>query len=522
MGNPDRASLKVGGIPEPRVLRIGRSAPEVKVHAQWERTEATRYLCASAYLSRAFRNRVIKTFIDDKHNALAVCYGIDPVMILKHCLAARRIGRTRDLLLLIPAALLLLALLSPAIAGPGAVVLTPALFFIALLAAFCIIAWEQWEIEFHIVRQKFTKKRFEPGALPRDFDMKAEQAFEEVAAAQKSNVMIYAAFSPFVGCGNTIGSWSVPIDVTKGKEEVGGYLPPKSFEVKDLYNEINRTLRTLEFPNCSIEDKVCVSGLDVRGEEKFLPDLMGRPRTSIEPSAIDEYVTHPSSQARHYQAFRLVDWSGELILSVFLRAARTGRNLFVEVTYCLLVPVDETHRRVDSMNPVPGWRDWSRLLMASAGKAALIWLVWPFYMLELALHPLQSWLHEREIRHMIRENPAFNHGAVTSLREMTCTSNLYRRYFQKLDKEMYMKILESQVLDCVVRFLDERNIDTSELKEAQTRIINSGIIVGGGSSVEANTLAVGHGSTAVSEQPSGNGAIKFIQGLTRKVAGGQH
>jgi hypothetical protein len=522
MGNADRVPLKVGGFAEPRVLKIGRTTTDAKLQTQWEKTEATRYLCASAYLSRPFRDSVIRTFVDEKHKALAVSYGIDPVTILKHCLAARRIGRTRDLLLLIPATLLLLAFLSPVIAGPGALVLSPVLFFVAMAAAFFIIAWEQWEIEFHIVRQNFTKKHFDPAALPRSIDRESEQVFREVDAAQKSNVMIYAAFSPFVGCGNNIGSWSVPVDVTKGKEDVTGYLQPKSFEIKDLYGEISRTLRSLDFPNCQIEDKVCISGLDIRGEEQFLPDLMERPRTRVEPSVIEEYVSAQSDQARHYQTFRVVDWSGELILSVFLRAARTGHNLFVEVSYCLLVPVDETHRRVDAMNPIPGWRDWFRLLMASAAKAVFIWLAWPFYILELAFHPLRSWLHEREVQNMIRENPAFNHGAATSLREMTCTSNLYRRYFQKLDKEMYMKILEAQILDCVVRFLDERNIDTSGLKEAQNKIINSGIIVAGGSSVEANTLAVGRGSTAVGEEPSGKGAIKFIQGLTRKVSGGDH
>jgi hypothetical protein len=521
MANPDRAPLKVGGPPDPRVLKIGRTVSEASVHGQWEKTEGTRYLCASAYLSRTFRDSVIRTFIEDKHRALAVSYGIDPVAILKHCLVARRIGRTRDLLLLVPALPLLLPLLSLVIAGPGAAAVHPVLFFVALLVAFCIIAWEQWEIEFHIVRQNFTKKRFDPGALPRAFNMEAEQVFKEVEAAQKSNVMIHAAFSPFVGCGNNIGSWSVPVDMTKGKEDVGGRLQPKAFTVKELYDEISRTLRALDFPNCSIEDKLCISGLDIRGDEKFLPDLMGRPRTRIEASAIEEYVTHPSRQARHYQTFRLVDWSGELILSAFLRVAKTGHNLFVEASYCLLVPVDENHRQVDSMNPVPSWRDWARLLAVSAVKTAFIWLAWPLYIWELISHPLRSWMHEREVRNMIRENSAFNHGAATSLRETTCTSNLYRRYFQKLDKEMYLKILENQILDCIVRFLDERNIDTSALKEAQTRIINSGIIVAGGSSVEANTLAVGRGSTAMSQE-RGTGAVKFMKGLTRRAAGGQY
>jgi hypothetical protein len=517
MPNSERAPLKVGGAGDSRVLKIGHALAKATGQGQWEKTEATRYLCASAYLSRMFRNNVIHTFIEDKHHALAVSYGIDPVTILKHCLVARRIGRTRDLLLLIPAFLTVLGLLVPVSAGPGASVLSPLCFLIGLVAALVIITWEQWEIEFHIVRQYFTKKHFEPGVHPRAFNLEAELAFGEVEAAQKSNVMIYASFSPFVGCGNNIGSWSFPVDISKGKEDMGGYLQPKSFQVKELYDEISRTLRGLEFPNCSIENKVCLSGLDIRGDEKFLPDLMGRPRTCIEPSAIEEYVTHPSSQARHYQTFRLVDWSGELVLSVFLRTAKTGNNLFIEASYCMLVPVDEMHRRVDSMNPVPSWRDWVRLLALSMAKTAFIWIVWPFYMFVLLAHPVRAWLHEREVRNMIRENPAFNHGAATSLREMTCTSNLYRRYFQKLDKEMYTKILESQILDCIVHFLDERNIDTSELKEAQTRIINSGIIVTGGSSVAADTVAVGR-STAVSAK----GAVKFMQGLARRTSAGQH
>ncbi|HEY6303621.1 MAG TPA: hypothetical protein VIX14_11180 [Terriglobales bacterium] len=520
METPERAPLKIGVPPQSRVLKIGRSYTETPAHGQWEKTEATRYLCASAYLSRTFRSRVIRYFIENKHNALAVSYGIDPVTVLKHSLSARRIGRTRDLLLLIPVFLALLGLLSAVVAGPAAIFLYPLLLGVALVAAFCIIAWEQWENEFHIVRQNFSKKQFDPGALLRGFDPETEQVFREVEEAQKANVMIYAAFSPFVGCGNNIGSWSVPVDLAKGKEDVGGYLQPKTVQIKELYDEITRTLRGLEFPNCSIEDKLCTSGLDIRGNDKFLPDLMGRPCTRIEPAAMEEYITHPSSQARHYQSFRLVDWSGELILSAFLRAAKTGHNLFVEVSYCLLVPLDAEYRRVDSMNPVPGWRDWLRLLAVSFVKCVLIWPVWLAYIWELAVHPLHTWLHEREVRNMIRENPAFNHGAATSLREMTCKSYLYRHYFQKLDQEMYLKTLERQILDCIVRFLDDRNIDTSALKEARTSIINSGIILSGGSSVGANILAVGRGSTAVS-QGAGTGAVKFMERLTRGGAGGQ-
>lgn len=69
--------------------------------------------------------------------------------------------------------------------------------------------------------------------------------------------------------------------------------------------------------------------------------------------------------------------------------------------------------------------------------------------------------------------------------------NAYRRYFQKLDKEMHLKILERQILDTIVRFLDARNIDTSDLKERQTTILNNGLVVSGSGSIQAESLAVG-------------------------------
>jgi hypothetical protein len=514
MGIQNRAPLQVGVPQEPRVLKVGRTRTEAGTSGQWDNTEATRYLCASAYLNRAFRNWVIRHFIEHKHIALEVSYGIDPVTILKHSLIARSISRTRNLLLFIPVVIVALGLFSSLVASPVGIVTLPAAEIVALLAAIGIIAWEQWKLEFKIVREKFTKKHFDPSIPARHFNLEQEQAFREIETAQKANVMIYAAFSPFVGCGNNIGSWSIPVDLTKGKEDVVGSLQPRPFELKDLYTETERAFRTLEFPNYAIEDKLCISGLDIRGEEKFLPDLMGRPCTRIESALVEEPGAESSMQARRYQTFRLVDWSGELILSTFLRFAKTGHNLFIEVSYCLLVPVDEVYRSVDKMNPVPSWQDWIKLLSASAIKSIFIWLAWPFYICSLLFHPLIAWLKEREEKKMIRENPAFNHGAVSSLREATCTSNVYRRYFQKLDREMYLKTLESQILTCIVEFLDERNIDTSSLKEAQTKIVNSGIILTGGSSLDANTLAVGHGSSAISNDAPGAGAVKFIKKLT--------
>jgi hypothetical protein len=60
-------------------------------------------------------------------------------------------------------------------------------------------------------------------------------------------------------------------------------------------------------------------------------------------------------------------------------------------------------------------------------------------------------------------------------------------------------MLEHAILDGIITFLDEHQIDTSGLRERQTMILNSGIIVQGGD-VKAESLAVGAGAQAVKTQ----------------------
>jgi hypothetical protein len=59
----------------------------------------------------------------------------------------------------------------------------------------------------------------------------------------------------------------------------------------------------------------------------------------------------------------------------------------------------------------------------------------------------------------------------------------------------YTKVLERVILSSIITFLDAHHIDTSDLRERQTMILNSGIIVQGGD-VKAESLAVGVGAQA--------------------------
>ena len=101
---------------------------------------------------------------------------------------------------------------------------------------------------------------------------------------------------------------------------------------------------------------------------------------------------------------------------------------------------------------------------------------------------------ERKICKQIKNNPLFDYGAESSLRVKMSSSN-FNHFFQRSDSEMYFKIIERVLLDSIVKFLDDHNIDTSDLKERQTTIINSGIIVQGGD-VRAQAMAVGTAAKA--------------------------
>ncbi len=72
---------------------------------------------------------------------------------------------------------------------------------------------------------------------------------------------------------------------------------------------------------------------------------------------------------------------------------------------------------------------------------------------------------------------------------MVSQSN-YDDMFQKLDKEMYVKMLEKRILSAIMDFLAEKNIDISEFKEREQSILNNGVIMTGGN-LKAENMSVG-------------------------------
>ena len=452
-----------------------------------QQSETTRYLCAAAYLDRSFADDVITKVLEEEHRAVAPSYGVDVVPVVRHCLTAERRRRLRDTAL-IGVVLVGGALLLQAGASPAGVVLR------LLLLAWAVVFVESAVNRYEVLAARLLRNRFDPAAPQAPMTRRQARLLRELQENERGNVTVYSGFSPFVGCGLDQGGWSFALNARKGRRELHETLEPIPFEVEDLHDEVVSALRALDLPQLRIEDRLYVNGQDIRDDRRFLPDPFARPGAWADSETLHRFLRAPTQRVRHYTCIQVVDWQGELVLSIFFRSTKVGGNLFVEASYFLLPPLREEYHRIDNLRATPDLAGAAELAIKAAVGTIPVVVMAPFHVLAHLTSGLTRWQERRSIRHTIRANPSFDYGATTSIRQSGMSPN-YRRYFQRLDREMYVKIAEQRLLDAIIQFLDEHNVDVSELVERQTTILNNGVMLSGGS-IQAESLAVGTGARA--------------------------
>jgi hypothetical protein len=455
--------------------------------------ETTRLLCAAAWLDSGFRDTVLKWYHEDnRHRATAPNFGVDMATVTRHCARARAALNSREAWLMIPAFLAIIAL---------AAVSVPGLVLVYLVAfAICFVYTSRAR---SIATKYFMRGKFNPDAL-----LGQDQATSaSLREAESGNCLVYSGFTPFVGSGENIGGWSFALDLRKCADGSGeprtrdlsqtvvvmNSQPGERISLADLYDRVDRDISDLHLDRVFIDDKLYINGRDIRDDKRFLDHPLACPRNRVTPEVMKQaMLEHAEQKLRHYRCIRVVDWNGEQVLSIFLRFSRVSHNLFVEATYFLLTPVGDRFRKVDSLDAEMTFRRAFETTMW-AGIAAPFLTVWaPFALLQRVMEVIRESSKRRQEEKQIVEDPSFDYGAALSCRQWA-SPHQYRRYFQKLDKEMYFKVLEKNILDSILTFLEENNVDVSELKQRQAMILNNGVIVSGGSMTTEN-LAVGEGA----------------------------
>src|SRR5262249_36359787 len=158
-------------------------------------------------------------------------------------------------------------------------------------------------------------------------------------------------------------------------------------------------------------------------------------------------------------------------------------------------PVLEQYQEVDHLLPHPTLRQFLRIARRSLGQAPIGLFRAPLAVTRAMFAPLRRSRHRARQRREITTALRFNYGPIISPRDVVSDSR-YQRYFQQLDKSLYSKVVEKRILEAIVSFLDEKGIDTHELIERQTTILNNGVYIGGRATVNAQSIAGGLGARA--------------------------
>ena len=462
-----------------------------------ERTDTTRLLTAAAVLNGStFRTQVLDQ-LRDTNLAKPVELGLDVRLLAHVCTAIERRERRYEwgFVLLIPIGLALAAI-------------DPVLALLAVVVASAALLFHRDHQRRYSLAAHFAKDAYEPEQVRTRFETTLEPEVSAGVTDEDRNLIVYRGFTPFAGAGISLGGWSFVINLEKAKEGSIAYRP-QPFELEDLYHEVDESVGRLALDGLAASDVYFVSGTDIRHDRDILPDIHARPIDRLSPELARHYKNSSDSRVRHYRWYRIHDWGNELIVSQFFRCSRRGRLMFVEINRYLLTPLADPYRKVDMLSSAR--HVFQRL--------ALSLLAGPFMVPGSLLllfnrfnHAIERLLGSRERRrwHEIEENPRFDYGAQTPLRQ-AFSSDKFLHYFQKVDGDSYNKMFDREILDAICSFLDAHNIDTSDLRERQNVIMNSGIIVQGGD-VRAESLAVGTGASSTKSTESAPRRL----GLARK------
>lgn len=459
-----------------------QSAPEL--------SEATRYLAAAAHLDPVFRRAVLQDICHNKYRCKAPEFGMDEQTVIEECRIADRRWKVREGLLL---ALLVVFVIASNFVQDLAYVMSDApeefplllqvhwfgLFLLAITGA-AVLFGDRLMSEHFTLRKRFTRRQF--------------HAHDRRQTRTRQNLVVYGGFSPFVGSGLSLRNWSFSVNLQKATE--GGLLEEASgLSVTELAEFIQARLASLTIAGFEQYQVLFADGRYVRDDQRLMPSPYELPPRQIPEELIAAYSQDEETRRRAYLRIAVTDWSGEMVITTYLRFKKGESHLFAESSSFILPPLKQGYYIIDSMTPSLRIKRVAQLVMGSLA-AAPFRLVWsPFSVLGIIMQPIHDWRARRQTRKAIRDNPLFNYGALTSIRQLGMEDR-FRVYFQQLDRDMHLKTVEQCMIDAIVTYLEERGIDTSDIRERRHAILNNGVFISGGV-VNAESLTAGAGARSI-------------------------
>lgn len=443
--------------------------------------KADYYILSSIYLITDLRNAVLAILRNLKDvKALDDSCDIDVELLAKHCSAAHKKYYPKYWILFI---FLLVGLVGFFVLADS----SPWVFPIIALAAsyiYLISSGFRWR---EYIAGKFTIGEIENWPVDK-FD---EDLVSQVNRYRCKSIRYFKDNSPFSKEGTNIGGWSVCIDTTVTTDPS---LIPELFTEDQLYAHLKADILRLGFGGLDFKDLFYVDATEITKDSFFYQGdtLLTEPSEDI----LTHFKGSKSEKVRFYKSIKIKDWRDELVLTILFRVYKSSENLFLETKYFILPSLKELVRTVDEFDEDKGPLSDFRIIASNLILAPLLLLLSPLGILG-ELH-LDRFLES--IRELFQSKKYKDQLIGYSMNiEQLFRSDYYINYYQYVDQDFYIKTFEKRILNSIIDFLKSHHIDTSDLKESKTQILNNGIIMRGGE-INAVNLAVGEKSNAKSLQ----------------------
>lgn len=430
--------------------------------------ETTRLLCAEARLDPGFAGEVLTSVAGRPHQAVAPSYGVDLVALVRH---AARSGRAYIRRNLANTAVLFVGLTAVGVALRS----RRGELSLVVLGATALLAWIVQFADLWIARREaleLVELDEEPASMAPPIDPDLERRLPRL---DELNVVVYGADRqyPFVGSGWHVGDWAIPpVDVTKAAaDEHGGKRNVILFDAVELHNYLVDAIRRRGPAGVQVRNRLYACGPAAPYVRGLLGGRLGIPQPKVDPVVIDSLLRDPQSTLQTYLCLEKITFGGELAVSMFVHAVLDRKLLTVMADAFFLPPLRWSFWTVLKL-PRRRW-----LIFARTVADALV--AFPHNLLAAPVELVRHWLrklrrHYRRARDTsrIRRRRGFDYGAVSSIREdaadLTEVKHIHFANWQR-----YYRMLQHLVFDAVLEFLDDHNVDISDLRKRQVDIVNA-------------------------------------------------
>lgn len=307
-------------------------------------------------------------------------------------------------------------------------------------------------------------------------------------------VAVSGGFSPFIGAGVDLDSWSFPINLELAAEESKSV---ENVEPADMHKWIVNHLRNLGIDEMEIEEQLFVNGRDVNSIDELLPEgRLNMPKTDVSDDTLQAKMFGNDKLMRHYTAVRIPIYDKQVMISMFFRLLKINETLFVESRFFLLRPLMKKYRDLAQTPKHFKFRDLMADVLISAVTAPFKSVYGIFETISSVSNAIAGNRRLlKEWRNEVEDNRLYNYGWEYSLREKWMSSS-FERYFQQIDQDLFLKLLTDEFLNSILSYLEQKNISTERFKQTTTKIINEGVMISGGE-VKTESFAVGKGANIV-------------------------